>query len=159
MATLQERRITIERTGLKYGLLLAGANTGFFLLMALFGLETYTWLRFVNLVFIFLIVYKGLQFYKHHTQGYWTYLKGLGLGTYILLVGALLFSIFLGIYSLLNPDFVESLKNNQSVVSFFNPFVLAVVSFLETMIYGFILTFACMQRLKTSHMKDSVHNF
>lgn len=88
METLHRQRLTIEEIGLKYGLILAGANIGFFLIMALFSLEDQIWLRFTNLLFIFFVVYKGLQYFKHHALGEWTYFKGMGLGVYILIIGA-----------------------------------------------------------------------
>jgi hypothetical protein len=153
MATIQRHRITIEETGFKYGLILAGANIGFFLLMALFGLEDQLWLRFTNLIFIFLVVYKGLQYFKHHTLSEWTYLKGLGLGVYILLVGGIIFSVFIAAYGLLNNDFITSINKTTGVNISVNPIIMAAITFLETMLYGFILVFASMQRLKTSHMK------
>ncbi|EMR04759.1 DUF4199 domain-containing protein [Cesiribacter andamanensis] len=159
MEATDKKRITIEQIGIRYGLILAGANIGFFLLMSLLGLEERSWLRFFNLVFIFFVVYKGLQYFKHHTRSYWTYFKGLGVGMVILLVGALIFSIFIGAYSWLNPGFIEAVQGNLPLNVTFGPLVLAMLVFLETMIYGFILTFACMQRLKTSHMQDSVHNY
>lgn len=100
METTKRHCITIEQIGLRYGFILAGANVGFFLLMALFNLEDQIWLRFLNLTFIFLVVYKGLQYFKHHTLSDWTYLKEMGLGVYILLPGSLLFPclLFLMVY-------------------------------------------------------------
>ncbi|AHM59645.1 hypothetical protein D770_06910 [Flammeovirgaceae bacterium 311] len=156
-STVQPQRITIEQIGFRYGLMLAGANIGFFLLMALFGLEDEIWLRFVNLVFIFLFAYRGMQYFKHHTQNHWTYLKGLGLGIFIVLVGAAVFAVFLGLYGLLNQQFVVSINEATNMSMNFNPVFIAFIAFVETMIYGFILVFAAMQRLKTTHMQDAVH--
>lgn len=155
MATIQRHRITIEQIGLRYGLILAGANIGFFLLMALFGLEDQIWLRFFNLAFIFLIVYKGLQYFKHHTLSNWTYLKGMGLGIYILLVAASLFAVFMIGYGLLNPEFVSNINQTTRIGINVSPILIAVVAFLETIFYGFILVFTAMQRLKNTHMQDS----
>lgn len=157
METTKRRRITIEQIGLRYGLILAGANIGFFLLMALFSLEDQIWLRFVNLTFIFLVVYKGLQYFKHHTQSDWTYLKGMGLGVYILLSGSILFSLFIASYGLLNRDFITTINKTTRVNFYVSPITMALISFFETVLSGFILVFASMQRLKTSHMKDAVH--
>lgn len=158
METIRRRRLTIEKTGLKYGLMLAGANIGFFLLMVLFGLEYQIWLRFFNVGFIFLMVYQGLKYFKHHSLSDWTYLKGMGLGVYILLTGGLVFSIFITTYGLLNPEFVTTLNEAARVSIHVNPVVIALITFLETVLYGFILVFTSMQRLKTSHMKEPVHN-
>lgn len=157
MATIQRHRITVEQIGLKYGLILAGANIGFFLLMAIFGLEDNITLRFVNLVFIFFVSYKGLQYFKHHSLKHWTYLKGLGLGVYIVLVGAIVFSIFLAIFGFLDANFVPSINAKKPMGLTVNPVMLAAFAFFETAFYGFILVFAAMQRLKTTHMQDSVH--
>jgi phosphoglycerol transferase MdoB-like AlkP superfamily enzyme len=157
MDTVQPQRITVEQIGFKYGLMLAGANTGFFLLMALFGWEDEIWLRFVNLVFIFLFAYRGMQHFKHHTLRHWTYLKGLSLGMFIVLVGSLIFAVFLGVYGLLNQQFVSTINEATNISINFNPVFIAFVAFFETMIYGFILVFTAMQRLKTTHMQDSVH--
>lgn len=155
MATIQRHRITIEQIGMKYGLILAGANIGFFLLMALFQLEGQLWLRFTNLLFIFLVVYKGLQYFKHHTLSHWTYFKGLGLGVYILLVGAAVFSLFIAFYGLLNNDFITTINKTARVSLPVNPLIIALITFLETILYGFIIVFTCMQRLKISHMKTA----
>lgn len=157
MATIQRHRITIEQIGLRYGLILAGANIGFFLLMVLFGLEDQIWLRFINIAFIFLVVYKGLQYFKHNTLSHWTYLKGMGLGVYILLVAAAIFAVFMIGYGLLNNDFVSRINDTTRIGLSVSPFLLALIAFFETIFYGFILVFAAMQRLKTTHMQDSVH--
>lgn len=157
MESTKRHRITIEQIGLRYGFILAGANIGFFLLMALFNLEDQIWLRFVNLTFIFLVVYKGLQYFKHHTLSDWTYLKGMGLGVYILLSGSLLFSVFIASYGLLNNDFITTINKTTRVAFYVSPIAIALISFLETVLIGFILVFTAMQRLKTSHMKDAVH--
>lgn len=157
METLQKHRITIEQIGLRYGLILAGANIGFFMLMALFGLEDQIWLRFVNIAFIFLVVYKGLQYFKHHTLSYWTYLKGMGLGFYILLVAAAIFAAFMILYGSLNSEFLSNINNSNRIGINASPLLIALIVFLETIFYGFILVFAAMQRLKTTHMQDSVH--
>lgn len=157
MESTQQQRITIEQIGLKYGLILAGANIGFFLLMALFRLEDHIWLRFFNLAFIFLMVYKGLQYFKHHTLNHWTYLKGMGLGAFILLVGAVIFSVFIASYGLLNNDWLTTINKTSRVSFQVNPVMMAMITFLETVLVGFILVFAAMQRLKTSHMKDGLH--
>lgn len=157
METIRRRRMTIEQTGLKYGLMLAGANIGFFLLMVLFGLEHQIWLRFFNVAFIFLMVYEGLRYFKHHTLSEWTYLKGMGLGLYILLVGGVGFSLFITGYGLLNEEFVATINRTARVSINVSPVVIALITFLETVLYGFIMVFTSMQRLKTSHMKDPVH--
>lgn len=155
MATLQQHRITIEQIGLRYGLILAGANTAFFLLMAVFRLEDQIWLRFTNLIFTFVVVYKGLQHFKHHTTRHWTYFKGLGLGVYILLVGAIVFALFIATYGLLNNDFIATINKTASIGIAVNPLIIAIITFFETLLYGFILVFAAMQRLRNSHMKYS----
>lgn len=154
METLQRYRITIEQIGIKYGLMIAGANIGFFLLMAAFGLEGEIWLRFVNLIFVFLFVYRGMQHFKHHTSRHWTYLKGLGLGVMIVLVGAALFGIFLAIYSTLNKSFIGILSEATNIALDFNPVYIGFIAFVETLIYGFIIAFAAMQRLKNVEFHD-----
>lgn len=155
METIQRHRITIEQIGLKYGLILAGANIGFFMLMALFQLEDQIWLRFTNLIFIFIVVYKGLQYFKHHTLAGWTYFKGLGLGFLILLVCAIVFSAFIALYGILNNDFVTTINKTTRLNLPVSPVAIAMITFLETILYGFILVFASMQRLKSSHMKEN----
>lgn len=158
MKTIQRQRITIEQIGLRYGLILAGANIGFFLLMALFGLQDQIWLRFTNLIFIFFVIYKGLQYFKHHSlPGQWTYFKGMGLGVYTLLTGAIIFSLFITFYGIINTNFVTTINKTSGVNIELNPVAVALITFLETMLYGFILVFTSMQRLKTGHMKEPVN--
>ncbi|WP_224996068.1 hypothetical protein [Cesiribacter sp. SM1] len=157
MDSVQRHRITIEQIGIKYGLMLAGANTGFFLLMALFGWEDEIWLRFVNLVFVFLFAYRGMQYFKHHTLNHWTYLKGLSLGMFVVLTGSAIFAVFLAVYGLINQQFITSINEATNISIDFNPVFIAFIAFVETLIYGFIMVFAAMQRLKTTHMQDSVH--
>lgn len=125
--------------------------------MAVFGWQDEIWLRFFNLIFVFLFVYRGMQNFKHHTLRHWTYFKGLGLGVYIVLMSAAIFAVFLGIYSMLNQGFVASINEAANVSLNFNPVFIAFIAFFETVIYGCILTFAAMQRLKTTHMQDSVN--
>lgn len=149
--------MTIEQAGFKFGLMMAGANAGFFLLMAAFGLEGEIWLRFVNLLFVFLFVYRGMQHFKHHTSRHWTYLKGLGVGIMIVLVGAAMFATFMGLYGFINKSFVATIDQSTNIGVNVNPVFIAFIAFVETVIYGFIIVFAAMQRLKRTHMQDSVN--
>ena len=150
-------RLTIERVGLKFGLILAGANIGYFLLMAAIGLETTTWLRVGNFILMFLVTYRAVQYFKHHVKGYWTYMKGLGAGMYTILIGALPFAIFLMLYSLIDYNFIETLKETQPMGRYFNPFFVSFLAFVEMLVYGFIFVFTIMQRLKSSHFSNPYH--
>jgi hypothetical protein len=84
-------------------------------------------------------------------------MKGIGAGMYTIILGSLPFAIFLLIYGLIDYDFIATLKDTQLMGRYFNPFYVAFLSFMEMLVYGFIFTFAVMQRLKSSHFKNPYH--
>lgn len=146
--------VTIERVGWKYGLFLAAANIGYFLLMAIFDLETHTWLRVGNFILMFSFIYVSIRSFKHKNYPKFTYLKGLAEGIYTVLVGYIPFAIFIFIYAAwIDEDFTYSMTDMIPLGQNFMPFAIGFITLLEGIIYGVIFSFTLMQRLKVTHYK------
>lgn len=153
---MPEKKITIENVGIRYGLYLLAGLITFFLLMGLVGLQGMIELRFLNFIILFVVVYLALTYYKKKNNNILTYFRGLGLGVFISLVGAIPFAIFIGFYlGVLNQELMETIKNEWSAyATYINPFSISFVIALEGAISGFFTAFILMQYLKNSHMEN-----
>lgn len=153
---MEKKTCTIEKVGIKYGLFLAGGLVAYFLLMKLLGLEDILELRFLNIFILIAAVVGAIKFYKKNCSTLMTYFKGIGVGVFTSMVGAVIFALFMGLYlGILDPSFLENIKSEWSAyAAHINPFTISFIIVLEGTISGFFTTFIAMQYYKLSHAEN-----
>ncbi|MEP2774219.1 MAG: DUF4199 domain-containing protein [Fulvivirga sp.] len=139
---------TIEKIGLKWGILSAFALAGYFVGMVIFDLIHILELRLLNAGIMFFAVYKATKEAKYTFEDF-TYLKGLGTGLATATIGSSIFAIFGFIYlSVINPEFIEFIRDNELFGSYINKYGASLQIFIEGTFSGCLLSYASMQRLK-----------
>ncbi len=150
---MENRTCSVEKVGFRYGLFLAGGLIGYFLLMQLLGLADILELRFLNLFILIAAVVGALKYYKKHCNTMMTYFKGMGVGIFTSMVGAVIFAFFMGVYlGVVAPGFYETIRNEwPAYATQLSPVTISFVVLLEGAISGFMTTFIAMQWYKVPH--------
>jgi len=150
---MDNKNCTVEKVGIRYGLFLAGGLIAYFLLMQLLGLADILELRFLNLFILIAAVVGALKYYKKHSNHLMTYFKGIGVGVFTSMVGAVIFALFMGVYlGVIAPGFYETIRSEApTYASQITPVTVSFVILLEGVISGFMTTFIAMQWYKVPH--------
>lgn len=120
----------------------------YFLLMRLFDLTEIVWLHMFNFAIIAGVIYWSLN--RIRTKyGSIDYFNGLMLGATVSFITAVLFSIFIYVYSTtISPEFVTGLEDNLPFGEMGEPASISIALWIETLIGGSIIGFIVMQWLK-----------
>lgn len=139
---------SIEKLGLRWGLITFLLLSAYFLIMKLAGLVHIIELRFLNAFIMFFGVYKAIDIFKKRNEKF-RYFTGLAVGTYTAIVSSALFTIFGLLYVLvLDPSFMTELKQKEPLGLFMNKFLAVFQIFIEGSISGFVFSFIIMQWYK-----------
>ncbi len=144
-------RITIEKTAEKYGLLTAIGLIILFFIMKLLGIVHIIELRVLNFFVLAAGVVMALRYFSSTKPESFTYFKGLGLGVLTGIVAALIFGLFVFIYTnFIDPAFMQSMVENEPFGQYLNPYIAAVAVTVEGIASGLILSFITMNYLETA---------
>lgn len=138
----------LERKGLINGLVITALLVVFFFLMKAFGLIHQYELRGFNAVIMFSGVFLSIRSYKRNHAEDFSYLKGMSLGLLTLLTTAFSFSVFVLLFMLFSPRFMEMIRINEPHGMYMNEYGIAIVIFIEAAASGFIFSFLSMQWFK-----------
>jgi len=107
--------VTTRSVGIKYGLILAGISTVYFLGMTFAGIDmTQGPGRWVSFIFYLAIIFLAQQNFKEEGDGFMPYGKGIGISFWIGLVSSVAYSIFFYVYvKFVDSSFIENMKNVQ----------------------------------------------
>jgi hypothetical protein len=137
------------------GAIIGFGMIAYFLLMKMFGLNRVIELRFLNLVIIFAGVWYVISKSKK-IYGELYYLHGLGLGLQASLIGAALFSAFMGFYLMkMDPEFMDFIRRETNLGDYVNPWIFAHVTFGQCFSAGAVMTFILMQYYKSEPEKKA----
>jgi hypothetical protein len=155
---MQENPVSIRATGIKYGLITAAICIVYFLIMRAAGFVHITALRLFNYAFLAVGIFLALNEVKNRIhQHRVNYLPGLGLGFVIVGVTAVIFSIFVLVYSMfIDQAFVSAVKPDLPYFNGeLNPYILGVFIFSESLIFGAVLNFLVMQFFKRNRAPEA----
>ena len=145
--------VQVSKTALvaKYAIFTVAMLIVYFMIMALCGLIKYSALRVINYPLIAIGIFMAIKEIKRKSGNDRVgYLTGFSTGFMIVLVTAILFSIFVFAYARwINLSFVNTIwpepysKDNDT-----NSFAIGMYIFGETLIFGLIIDFIAMQYFK-----------
>jgi hypothetical protein len=148
---------TIERMGVRYGILMSLALVGYFLLMKALNLEHNLELRALNLFILISFVLMAIKRYKQKKEGHLPYLRGIGLGLLTSAVGTISFALLFTVYiTVISPEFMEVIRSQETIGTFMNPLLVAFTLTIEGIASGFMVTFGIMQYYKPSHSVEEM---
>jgi hypothetical protein len=144
-----------ERIAENYGLRIAGGLIGYFLLMMLLNLHHHVELRFTNLIILVAGVYFALKRFKRTHNGSLNYFRGLIMGVATSGIASLLFGVFLFLYMQLESGLMESIKSNEPMGRYLNPYMASFIVLLEGFFSGFLVTFVLLNWITTDEVNVS----
>lgn len=140
---------TVKSISIKWGVISGLAGIIFFLLLDFMG-QTDGPARWFGLLISFVIIFLAHKAFKDEGDGYMSYGKGLGIGTLVSVIGAVINSLFTFIYvSYINTEFIEQARekaimdmeargNTQSQIDQAMPWVEKMTSPVAILIFGII---------------------
>jgi hypothetical protein len=141
MATLE--KATAINTGVyKVAALTASGMIVFFIIMKLIGLVTIVELRFFNFFIMFLGVRYKLLEARRANDGKLEYLQGMLTGFLTSLFTAVFFAVFIFIYLTIDSSFLAYIKATQPFGSYISAASAALITVIEGVAGGSIITFA-----------------
>lgn len=139
---------TLEQIALKWGLIVFGLLSIYFLVLLALGYVHVIELRAFNGLIMYFGVYKSIKEYKA-TQKDFNYFQGLGTGVITAFVASLLFALCGFLYlQVINPSFMESIKANEPFGIYMNKFGAVIQIFIEGLASGCLMSYVNMQLLK-----------
>jgi hypothetical protein len=135
-----------------YGTLIFLALTLYFLLMYAVGLIHIIELRFLNVVFMLAGIYFVLRQYRANHGGEMSYFRALAVGTATAFIATSSFGIFLFFFLKLEGNLMESIRVNEPIGQYLNPYIASCVVMLEGLISGFGLTYMLMNFMYTNEV-------
>ncbi len=144
---------TINKHVLNFGLLVFAGLVGFFLIMEAVGLVHNFNLRILNGVIMFTGIFLCLRTFKRDQfDRPFSYINGLGSGFFVALIASVSFALFMMTYLLLNPTFMESIRQNEPQGIYMNEAAVVMLILIEGVASGVLFTYVTMQYLKPSVM-------
>lgn len=142
MATLKKDIVSINL--FKVAAVSAFAMILFFMLMKMADLVTLVEFRFLNFIIMFLGIRYSLMNKRASNQGKLEYLPGMLSGFLTALFTSIFFAVFVYIYLTVDYNFMDYLKETQPFGSYLVPISAAMITVIEGVAGGSIISFAVM---------------
>jgi hypothetical protein len=134
----------------KYGLLVAGALTVYFLIMKFAGFLHVVELRMLNLVFLVAGIYFALKKFKETHGHHINYFRALAVGVATGAIASVGFAAFFWVYvSFLDTELMEFIIATEPMGRYLNPYISAFIVALEGVFSGLLVTFILINYITT----------
>ena len=141
-----------NRIAENYGLKIAAGLILYFMAMKLLNLSHHVELRFMNLAILTAGVYFALKHFKKTHEDSLNYFRGLITGVATAGIGSLLFGLFLFVYMQMDAGLMESIRQNEPMGRYLNPYISAFIVVLEGFFSGFLVTFVLLNWINTDEV-------
>jgi hypothetical protein len=141
-----------NRIAENYGLKIAAGLIVYFVVMKVFNLSHHVELRFLNLAILTVGVYFALKQFKRTHDDSLNYFRGLITGVATAGIGSLVFGLFLFLYMKVDADLMQSIRDNEQMGRFLNPYIAAFIVVLEGFFSGFLATFVLLNWIATDEV-------
>jgi hypothetical protein len=136
-----------------YGLRIAAGLIGYFLIMKFSGLSHHVELRLLNLFILVGGVYFALKRLKHAHDDQLNYFGALITGVATAAIGSVIFAAFLFFYMQIDTEMMQSIKDNEPMGRYLNPYMAAFIVALEGVFSGLLVTFILINYVNTDEIK------
>lgn len=140
-----------KRIPQSYGLRIALILIVYFLVMKFSGLSHHVELRLLNLFILTGGVYYALRRLKRNEK-HLNYFKALVTGVATGAIGTLVFAIFLFFYMQFDTELMQSIKENEPMGRYLNPYMAAFIVALEGVFSGLLVTFILINVVETDEV-------
>lgn len=132
----------------RYGVLLAAALVGYFLLMRALGLGHVYWLRALNALILFFTVRAAILNYRRESTEnmYDDFFNFFKIGMRTAFIGIAAFAVFIAIYlDILDPNFLNEVRQVEKLSPYLTPVTAAGIVFIEGFGSAFVCTYLVIQ--------------
>lgn len=143
-----------DRIPQSYGLRIALGLILYFVVMYFMGLGHQVELRLLNLLILVVGVYLALKKFRESHEGQLNYFRALITGVSTAAIGALGFAIFLFLFMSFNETLMESIRANEPMGRFMNPYIASCIVALEGLFSGFLVTFILINFVTTDEVNQ-----
>jgi hypothetical protein len=141
-----------ERIPESYGVRIAIGLIVFFIVMKLIGFAHHAELRLLNLLILVGGVYYALKRFKSTHEDRLNYFRALVTGVATAAVGSLIFSVFLFTYMQADESLMQSIRGNEPMGHYLNPYIASFIVALEGVFSGLLVTFILINYVNTEEV-------
>lgn len=145
-----------NRIAENYGLRIAAGLIVYFFLMKLIGWGHNAELRLFNLAILTVGIWAALKKFRSTHTDRLNYFRGLIMGVATGAVASLVFGLFLFLYMQLDEAFMQSIRDNEPMGRYLNPYMSAFIVALEGFFSGLLMTFILLNWVPTDEVNDPV---
>ena len=143
---------TIEKIGLRWGLITLLLLGAYFIIMKIFGLIHTPELRVLNAFIMFYGVFQSVKSAKLELEDF-NYFKGFGVGALTAFSTSFTYSLAGVIYiTFIDPAFMASIQANEPLGLFMNEYSASLQIFIEGSASGILFSYASLQWLRTPYL-------
>jgi hypothetical protein len=135
-----------------YGLRIAAGLILYFLAMKFAGLSHHPELRLLNVIILVAGIYFALKKFKKSHEDHLNYFRALITGVATGAIASLTFAAFLFLYMQLDPSLMETIKANEPMGRFLNPYIASFIVALEGVFSGLLVTFILINYVHTDEV-------
>lgn len=147
-----------NRIAENYGLRIAAGLIAFFLIMKFIGLAHNAELRLLNLIILTAGIWAAINKFKATHTHNMNYFRGLIMGVATGAVASAVFGLFLFIYMQLDPSFMQTIRDNEPMGRYLNPYMASFIVVLEGFFSGLLMTFILLNWVTTASVNDPIDN-
>lgn len=138
--------LIVKRIALKYGLMMAAGFTLYFLVMQAIGLGTNYYFRILNALIQLLFITAAIKAYKDHYPKEFNYVGGVTTGVLTSAIGVLPFTVFMGIFLSITPDFMAEIQAQaESLGTYLTPFTAVLIIAVEGLAVSIVVSYVIMR--------------
>lgn len=135
-----------------YGIRIACGLILYFLVMKFLGLHHHVELRLLNLGILSWGVYAALLKFRTSHGDHLNYFRGMIMGVATAGIASLGFALFLFVYMQADASFMESIRVNEPMGRYLNPYMAAFIVALEGFFSGLLVTFVLLNWVTTDEV-------
>ena len=137
-----------------YGLRIAVGLITYFLIMHFVGLSHRVELRLLNLIILVAGVYLALKKFRETHEDHLNYFRALAPGVSTAAIGSAVFAAFLFVYMSVDESLMLSIRDNEPMGRFMNPYIAAFIVALEGFFSGLLVTFILINFVQTDEVNE-----
>ncbi|MEM6523661.1 MAG: DUF4199 domain-containing protein [Bacteroidota bacterium] len=142
----------MEKISFKWGLRAFLGLSVYFLIMKFVGLIHMPELRILNAGILFTCVFLAIKESKQKLEDF-NYFRGIASGVATAFIASTIFAAFgFGYLTFINPDFIESIRDNELFGIYMNKYGASFQIFIEGSASGCLMSYSAMQYLKERHI-------
>lgn len=138
-----------------YGLRIAVGLIAYFLIMHFVGLSHRVELRLLNLIILVTGVYLALKKFRETHEDHLNYFRALATGVSTAAIGSAIFAAFLFIYMSVDESLMTSIRENEPMGRYMNPYIAAFIVALEGLFSGLLVTFILINFVQTDEVNET----